>query len=440
MQAGEVLRRTAFNLLDDLNGKKLQKLKEVNKSEIVHGVTEDYRRRRVNAILEYAHENCPFYRELPYHHSLDDFPVQNKGDFILHYEGILSDEYRDRRDTLTKLSTSGSTGTPFTVLADPEKMNHVYMNFLSVMELNGFRVGMKRGEFRAWIKGKNTVSWFHSFKNNLLMIDISNMSDDSIEKIFERIRKQRIQVLVAYSSAVTALVDYAERKKPDLRHLDVEMIFTMGEALPAGTRRKAEEIFGIRPVLSYGNNENGFIAVSLSGSDEYTIDLYHYYVEILKMDSDEPQEEGKLGRIVVTDFYNRAFPMIRYDTGDTGKIKEWRDSRGRIHARFTEIYGRRGSLLYNTKGEPLSIHVFMNNLLNFEGVLRQAKCIQTGVREYTLQLNPEEGVKVDEEAVKASYRKYLGDDAVFTVEYIGTIPIQQSGKTMVCEQKCGLYQ
>ena len=97
-------------------------------------------------------------------------------------------------------------------------------------------------------------------------------------------------------------------------------------------------------------------------------------------------------------------------------------------------------MLYNTKGEPLSIHVFMNNLLRFEGVLRQAKCIQTDLKAYTLELNPEPGAKVDEEAVVASYRAYLGRDAEISVRYIGTIPIQQSGKTMVCEQRCGAYQ
>ena len=436
---GEVARRCAFEFLDNLHGRKLQKLKEVTKSEIVHGVTEDYVRRRVSAICEYAVKNCPFYRTLDYHGNLDDFPVQTKGDFLARYDGVISDEFRDSPD-LARLTTSGSTGTPFTVLADPEKMNHVNMNFMAVLELNGFRIGMKRGEFRAWIKGKNTVPLSRQIKNNLRMIDISNMSDDSLAAILERICRERIQVLVAYSSAIVALTDYVERTKPDLRHWDVEMIFTMGEALPEGTRNKAKELFGILPVLTYGNNENGFIAVSLHGESCYTIDLYHYYVEILKMDSDEPADEGELGRIVVTDYYNRAFPMIRYDTGDTGKIRAWTDKMGRRHACFTEIYGRRGSLIYNTKGEPLSIHVFMNNLLNFEGVLRQAKCIQTGLKDYTLVLNPVDGVCVDEEAVIASYRKYLGDDAVFTVEYIDALPIQQSGKTMVAEQRCGAYQ
>ena len=434
-QAGEVLRRVAFFGLDMMRGGKMKRLLEVNKSEIVRGITQEYQDRRLDQILTYAAENCEFYRNLPATGSLTDFTVQNKGDFIEHYEGILSDEFRDDRDKLTKLSTSGSTGTPFTVLADKDKMSHVYMNFMSVMELNGFRLGMKRGEFRAWIKGKNTISKWHSVKNNLLMIDISNMGDESVKAILDRIKRDRIQVLVAYSSAIQALCDYVERSGYDTAGWSVEMIFTMGEALPAGTRKKAAELFGITPVLSYGNNENGFVAVSLDGSDLYTIDLYNYYVEILKMDSDEPADEGELGRIVVTDFYNRAFPMIRYDTGDTGKIRKYKDDEGRLHACFTEIYGRRGSLLYNTKGEPLSIHVFMNVLLNFEGEIQQAKCIQTGEKEYTLEINALK-LPIDEEKVVSAYRHYLGDDAVITVEYLeGRIPIQQSGKTMVCENR-----
>ena len=451
MNIGEVTRRFAFNTLDKLQGGKLNLLKEVNKSEIVAGVTPEYVARRKKALLQYAAANCPFYQTRFANDanlkdidtvSLSDFPVLNKLQFIEHYDDVLSDAYRDMKDSLAHLSTSGSTGTPFTVLADPEKMNHVNMNFLAVLELNGFRLGMKRGEFRAWIEGKNTISKWRSFKNNLKMIEISNMGDEQVQAIFDRIRKEQIQVLVMYSSALTALSDYAERKElPVLEWKDwpVEMLFTMGEALPQSTREKAEKIFGVRPVLTYGNNENGFIAVSLNGADTYTIDLYSYEIEILKMDSDEPAEEGELGRIVVTDYYNRAFPMIRYDTGDTGKIHRWTDEDGRIHAEFTEIYGRRGSLIYNTSGHPLSMHVFMNNLLNFQGILRQAKCTQTGLKTYRLTLNPYPDVAVDEAAVIASYKKYLGEDAECKVEYVDVLPVQQSGKTMVCEQLCEDY-
>ena len=445
-QFGEVVRRTAFNTLDNLKGGRLQQLKEVTKKEIVNGVTPEYAERRLNKIMAYAMTNCPHWRGKIDKADIHAFPVMNKGDFIAAYDDVLSDEFRPVRSKLTRLSTSGSTGTPFTVLADPDKMNHVFMNFMAVMELNGFRLGMKRGEFRAWIKGKNTISAFKSFKNNLKMIDISNMGDDSLQEICDRIKRERIQVLVTYSSALTALSQYIHRKGIDPSSWDVEMIFTMGEALPEATRELATEVFKTKPVRSYGSNEQGFIAVSLPDGPDYMIDLYHYHVEILSFDSDEEVPEGELGRIVVTDYYNRAFPMIRYDTGDTGKIRRWTDEKGRLHACFTEIYGRRGSMLYNTSGQPLSIHVFMNVLLNFEGLLQQAKCIQTGIKTYELYLNPvrQEGTDAyvpgfAEEDVLKAYRHYLGDDAEITVFYVDDLPIQQSGKTMVCENHCEAY-
>ena len=438
MQIGEVLRRVVFNGLDAVKGGKLKKLKEVNKREIVEGVTEDYRERRVQALLEYAKCHSPYYRESPQWKTLSDFPVLTKGDFIENYDKILVDNSGEQGN-LYRLSTSGSTGTPFTVLCDGDKMNRVNMNFISCMELNDFRMGMKRGEFRAWIKGKNTISMWKSFKNNLIMVDISNMGEEALEKICRDIEKKKIQVLVSYSSALVALSQYLKKTGRDISKWKVEMIFSMGEALPDGTYDLLKEIFGFSPVRSYGNNENGFIAIQLDEEKEYTIDLYNFYTEILKMDSDEPAEPGELGRIVVTDYYNKTFPMIRYDTGDTGKMRIYKDEKGRVHGKFLEIYGRRGSLMYNCQGEPLSIHVFMNILLNFEGVVYQAKCIQWEKKKYELLINADrEKLKIEE--VLAAYRKYLGEEAQIQVTYVEEIPVQSSGKFMVCENRCPDYQ
>ena len=438
MQIGEVLRRVVFNGLDAAKGGKLKKLKEVNKREIVEGVTEDYRERRVQALLEYAKCHSPYYRKNSQWKTLSDFPVLTKGDFIENYEKILVDNSGEQGN-LYRLSTSGSTGTPFTVLCDGDKMNRVNMNFISCMELNGFRMGMKRGEFRAWIKGKNTISMWKSFKNNLIMVDISNMGEEALEKICRDIEKKKIQVLVSYSSALVALSQYLKKTGRDISKWKVEMIFSMGEALPDGTYDLLKEIFGFSPVRSYGNNENGFIAIQLGEEKEYTIDLYNFYTEILKMDSDEPAEPGELGRIVVTDYYNKTFPMIRYDTGDTGKMRIYKDEKGRVHGKFLEIYGRRGSLMYNCQGEPLSIHVFMNILLNFEGVVYQAKCIQWEKKKYELLINADrEKLKIEE--VLAAYRKYLGEEAQIQVTYVEEIPVQLSGKFMVCENRCLDYQ
>ena len=123
-----------------------------------------------------------------------------------------------------------------------------------------------------------------------------------------------------------------------------------------------------------------------------------------------------------------------YDTGDTGKMRIDRDEKGRIHGKYVEIYGRRGSLMYNTKGEPLSIHVFMNTLLKFEGIVYQVRCIQWGEKEYELLVNADR-TKLNVEELLAAYRHYLGEDAEIRVTYVEEIPIQASGKFMVCENK-----
>ena len=439
MQAGEVLRRIAFCTLDQLQGGKLKKLKDVNKREIVEGITPEYEKRRLQGILEFARENSAFYRE-EYGDAkeLKDFPVMTKAAYNENKDRILIDAWKGKEDQLHKLSTSGSTGTPFTVLCDGDKMNRVNMNFMSVMELNGFRLGMKRAEFRVWIKGKNALSAFRSFKNNLMMYDISNMGDEALAKICQRIRRERIQVLVCYSSAVTAITSYIQRTGYDISKWDVEMVFTMGEALPQETYDAVKEIFGFAPVRSYGNNENGFIAIQLNEEDRYTVDLFNFHIEILKLDCDEPAQPGEVGRIVVTDYYNRAFPMIRYDTGDTGRYEKVEDETGRLHGYFTEIYGRRGSMLYNCKGEPLSIHVFMNVLLNLEGIVHQAKCIQWEKKRYELLINADRE-KINQEEVVASYRRYLGEEAQIDVTYVDEIPVQASGKRMVCENRCPDY-
>ena len=438
MSIGEVSRRAAFLALDKAKGGKMNSLIRRNMEEIIDGVTPEYMERRLHIILDYAAEHTEFYGKIDPSQGLSAFPVMKKMDYNENRDAILSDEYAADRDSLAQLNTSGSTGVPFTVYADPFKMDHIFSNMLAVYELNGFRMGMKRGEFRVWIPGRNAITKWKSFRNNLYMYDISNMGDAYLETVCERLRKERIQVIVAYSGALTALVQYIERKNIDVKTWSVEMIFSMGEAMPDQTYEAIERVFHFPPVRSYGNNENGFIAVCVNGDRRYTIDLYNYYVEILKIDSDMPAEEGELGRIVVTDYYNRAFPMIRYDTGDTGIMVRETGADGREHAYFTEIYGRRGSLLYNTKGEPLSIHVFMNLLLKQEGIVHQARCIQWEKNRYELLVNADRE-KLDEEALLASYRHYLGEDAVIDVTYVDEIPVQASGKTMVCENKCPDY-
>jgi phenylacetate-CoA ligase len=80
----------------------------------------------------------------------------------------------------------------------------------------------------------------------------------------------------------------------------------------------------------------------------------------------------------------------------------------------------------------------MNVLIKLEGTVHQAKCIQWEKKRYEILVNADRE-KVSDEDIASMYRRYLGDDAQIDVTYVDNIPIQASGKTMACEQKCAEY-
>lgn len=71
--------------------------------------------------------------------------------------------------------------------------------------------------------------------------------------------------------------------------------------MPEPVRRTLEKQFGCPVRAWYSNEENGIMGLQNEKDEGYRIDTETYYYEILKMDSDEPAEQGELGRIVITD-------------------------------------------------------------------------------------------------------------------------------------------
>ena len=428
----ERLRWMGFWMLDKMKGGKTREYYDQIRYAWKEGSSVEETEKRIQNLIAHAVKTTDFYKDYPETCSLEDLPVVNKDTFRQQYDRFVSSTYKDAPDNRV-MCTSGSTGTPLRMIQNRDKIRHNTAGGIFLGAAAGYYIGMKEAFIRVWVNNVRKNK-FQLLQENLIMMDSSRMDEKALEEMFHVIEKKKVKCLVGYSSALGELSEYIRKTGRDISRWSVEMVFSMGEALPQETYDLTKELFGFSPVRSYGNNENGFIAIQLDEDPEYTVDLYNFYPEILKLDSDEPAKPGELGRIVVTDYYNKTFPMVRYDTGDTGKMRVYYDKNGRVHAKYTEIYGRRGSLMYNTKGEPLSIHVFMNTLLKFEGTVYQAKCIQWGEKDYELLVNADRS-RLDETELLAAYRHYLGEDAELRITYVDQIPIQASGKFMVCENK-----
>ena len=146
------------------------------------------------------------------------------------------------------------------------------------------------------------------------------------------------------------------------------------------------------------------------------------------MDSDDPANVGEVGRIVVTDLFNHAMPLIRYDTGDTGIWKE--EAECGWHSQvFLSLQGRVFEFFFDKKGNKLSPYIIATLMWPFDKVL-QYQIVQEGELQYVLKLNGAEGNYDDAnfvEMVKGAF----GEDAEVIIEHVNEIPVLASGKRKI---------
>ena len=428
----EKLRWAGFWILDGLRGGQTRKYYDRIRYAWKEGSSVAETEERIRNLIRHAVKTTDFYKDYPEDTPLEKLPVVNKDTFRQHYDSFLSSTYKDAEDNRV-MCTSGSTGTPLRMIQNKDKICHNTAGGIFLGAAAGYYIGMKEAFIRVWVNNVRK-SKLRLFQENLIMMDSSRMDDKALAGMLDVIEKKKVKCLVGYSSALGELSEYIRKTGRDCSKFRVRAIIPISETMPEPVRRTLSEQFGCPVRAWYSNEENGIMGLQNEDNEGYHIDTETYYYEILKMDSDEPAEPGELGRLVVTDYYNKTFPMVRYDTGDTGIMRMYQDEKGRMHGKYVEIYGRRGSLMYNCMGEPLSIHVFMNTLLKFEGVVYQAKCIQWGQKEYELLVNADRKKLVEEDLI-AAYRHYLGEEAEIRITYVDEIPIQASGKFMVCENK-----
>jgi hypothetical protein len=111
---------------------------------------------RLEELLHSAVEHTSFYAARRGFGSLQDFPVINKNTIKAQYEASRSDALPGVH--LHLMSTSGSTGTPFSVLQDPVKRRRVLAEMICFGRRAGYQVGDRFVFTRIWTR-HNRKRW-----------------------------------------------------------------------------------------------------------------------------------------------------------------------------------------------------------------------------------------------------------------------------------------
>ena len=423
----ESLRPLIFSLLDSVKGNKIHA--HISDTDYVmknnsSGLASERIHNRMEKILKHATTTTSFYKEYKSYNSVADFPVINKNIIRERFNDFISDKYPLRE--LIRVSTSGSTGTPFKLYHDRDKKKRHIADTIYFNQRAGFNLGMRLYFIRNWDE-RHMKSKLKFRMQNIVPVNTFNLTEERITCLIKTIRDDKHdKCLMGYPSSFETICKHMEENNVPPVRSGVRSIIAIAEALDGHTAASMEKYFSAPVFSRYANNENGIIAQQvINGGNEFFINSPGFYVEILKFDNDSPAGDANPGRIVVTDYFNFGMPMIRYDTGDI-VISGNKKSNGNIFSVLTRIEGRKLDLIYDTSGRYVSpIHLTAGMWKHQD--IKQYQIIQKDRLEYMLTLNcidPYPGVN----ELKDHLKKHLGSDAIIRVEYVNEIPLLSSGK------------
>lgn len=419
MEISEKLARDFWNE-DRKNGSVIKNQYDEIK-EILNKYDKTWIEKQLRKIKNHAIHNTEFYKNFKVD---DEFPVVNKSIIIDNYNSMLATSGFDYPTHVS--STSGSTGIPFKVIQDMRKRKRTIADLKVMGELADYKTHEKMVFFRA-LHGK-LRSPEQENKENIYYIDCADLSSNGLNRMYCEITKRKPLCLLSYASTLVELAKYIVSEK--LEKLNLKSVITIGEGISEENRQLLSDVFNCKVYRRYSDMELGILAQDNGNGGDYILNYGSYYFECLKIDSDNPADNGEIGRIVVTDLFNLAQPMIRYDTGDLG-IMQTLKSGEKI---LKEIYGRMRDAVYSVNGTIISPAKISVSMWGVSGI-KQWQFIQKSKFEYTLKLNAD--INNDYSEIINTLKLLLGESAEINIDFVDDIPVLSSNKrrSIICEWK-----
>jgi len=374
---------------------------------------------RLARLIEHARSTTAFYAEHARGRELSDLPVISKPIVKSSYDGFFSRSFA--RDSLIPVITSGSYGTPFTFHLTPEKRARMVAEVIFFGRWSGYDVGVRHGYVRVTDRKSRALL----FMQNEVLIDPRRMTQAWFEEQRRRLKEDGIRVLIGYTSGIAAVAAYCHERGDSPADFRLEGVITMAEPLLPGVRSTIESAFGCKVLSRYATEEFGVLANEHPTHGLHCVNAASYVVELLARDSDAPVAPGEMGRVVVTDLFSYAFPLIRYDTGDLAALSPEASAEMGIPV-ISRLEGRAVEEITNAQGDrvsPYAINVAMRDVQT----VRQFQFVQKGERDYVLNVVPLREF-TEEPMILERFRNVLGPGAEISIQCVPEIPALPSGK------------
>ncbi len=279
---------------------------------------------RKQAIVKYHLTHNHFYNSLVANKSSSwsELPVLSKRNLQQPLYRRLGKGFTLRK--VFKGKTSGSSGHPFTFAKNKYAHAMTWAAFHEAYDQHGINlnISLQARFYGMPLSGKGKyIELAKDFVSNRKRFPIFNMNDEVLESFVNRFKKHKFDYINGYTSSIVLLANYCKRQKLTLKSIcpSLKICIVTSEMLFPDDRLLLEEWLGIPVVNEYGASEVGLIAMQNS-KDDFEVNQQNLFIEVVD-ENNQPLQDGVVGRILVTDLYNKAHPMIRYEIGDLGSLE-----------------------------------------------------------------------------------------------------------------------
>jgi phenylacetate-coenzyme A ligase PaaK-like adenylate-forming protein len=409
----------------------------------------EFQKRALQRLLEYATEHVPAYRA----YRLPKGNTHDAVSWLLHFPLLNKDYLRERFSEFTSDSvppwsrwiatTGGTTGEQLRFILDDEAQSREMAFIHSLWARVGYRPNCRKATFRGvdFPHAGQDYYWQYNPIYNELQFSPFHLNGETFSLYEGQIRRYAPEFLHGYPSAICLLAQYLLDAG---RRLSVKAVLLGSEAVYDDQRARIEEAFQCRVYSWYGHSERVILAGECEQSVAYHEVPDYGWLEILD-ESGKPVEEGAIGELVGTGFWNMAMPLIRYRTGDRVRKLTRHCECGRSVQRFDRVEGRwEQDYVIGRTGARISVAA-LNMHGPFYDHVRRYQYYQDNKGELELRVMPTpEFSDKDVNELLQKFKRRVGDELAIKVVRVSDLPLTNRGKlrrliqAIPNNQQCGM--
>jgi len=401
---------------------------------------------RLKSLLCDAYKTHPFYRERFDAAGFDPFTMQHTAEIeripILHkdeyrqFTNSIAQQHPERCNAWYRDGTSGSTGMPLTIYRTWDERAYMSAKWMHVLYANGYT-------FR---DVTFSIPSPHRLQRESIVQSLGLFARHSVpytapaEEMVTAYLKYNPTIIYANKSQLVVMALYCNAQKINLPK--PRLCISAAETMDANSRALITETFGQDALIEvYGAVETNILAWQEKNEDFFRVSHTTNLLEVLHNNSpgakkppNTDQSAETTGQAVITDFFIRSFPLIRYALGDEVETK----MQNGISV-IKKIRGRMDDWVIFSDGGRRSFHFFYEimerrpEILQFRVIQEDYDLIRIKAVK-TSAANPDDLARI----LLSDFRREIRETgANYIIEWVDELPPDPNGKRRMLISKVG---